>query len=187
MPEDDPQRLFVAVTLPNALRETLATLPQKIAGVHWSPIEQWHLTLRFIGDVAAEQREVLRDRLRAVAVEPFVLPIEGVGTFPPGRPPRVVWVGTGSGHPRLFQLRQQVDDAILASGLDPDMRTFHPHVTLGRCTGPQTPGLAQWLHRHREFAGPPIRVDAFDLYRSELRPTGAIHTLVERFALKPRP
>ena len=71
--------------------------------------------------------------------------------------------------------------------LDPDMRSFHPHITLGRCTGPACPGLNQWLQRHREFAGPPIRVDAFELYRSELNPGGAVHTLVERFDLKEAP
>jgi len=180
--DGNSQRLFLALTLPEEVRATLAVLPQKIADVVWTPPEQWHLTLRFLGDVSADAREALAARLRDVRVEPFVLALDGVGTFPPNRPPRVIWVGTGAGHPRLFQLRQKIDDAILAIGLEADLRTFHPHVTLARCHA-AGPGLAQWLHRHHAFAGPAIRVDAYDLYRSDLQPAGAVHTRLERFPL----
>ncbi len=161
----------------------LRELPRKVAGVSWSRPEQWHLTLRFLGDVAEEQIEPLLARLTTIEVEPFILPIEGVGTFPPNRPPRVVWVGIGAGHPRLFQLRQRVDDAVLAVGVDLDARTFHPHVTLARCGGDVGAGLTQWLHDHRDFAAPPIRVESFALFRSELQPQGAVHTLVRSFPL----
>lgn len=184
-PESTPpsQRLFIALTLPEPVREVIAELPRNLHGLSWTRPEQWHLTLRFLGDVPESQIEPLRDRLRPVRVEPFILPIEGVGSFPPNRPPRVVWVGTGTGHPRLFQLRQKIDDAVLGVGIDLDVRSFHPHVTLARCPEHPGPGLAQWLHTHRDFTAPPVRVDAFDLYRSELRPGGAVHTLLERFPL----
>jgi 2'-5' RNA ligase len=122
-------------------------------------------------------------RLATVQVAPFILPVEGVGTFPSNRPPRVLWIGVGSGHPRLFQLRQRLDDTLLALGLQLDVRTFHPHVTLARVTEDAAPALAHWLHVHRDFAAPPFRVEAFDLYSSELRPQGAIHTLKHRFPL----
>lgn len=178
------QRLFIAIVLPPPVREVLRELPQKVGGVSWSSAEQWHLTLRFLGDVAEEQIDPLLARLATIEVEPFVLPIEGVGTFPPNRPPRVVWVGTGAGHPRLFQLRQRVDDAVLAAGVDLDVRTFHPHVTLARCGGEVGTGLTQWLHDHREFVAPPIRVESFALFRSELQPEGAVHTLVRSFPLR---
>lgn len=181
---DDVQRLFIALTLPGAVREVIAALPQKLSGVAWSPPEQWHLTLRFLGDVRTSQLDPLVERLTTVSVEPFVLPVEGVGTFPPNRPPRVVWVGTGNGHPRLFQLRQRIDDAVLGSGIDMDVRTFHPHVTIARCSENVGPGLTQWLHTQREFAAPPFRVEQFELYRSELRRTGAVHTVVRTFPLQ---
>ena len=122
-------------------------------------------------------------RLTSVRVEPFILPIEGIGTFPPNRPPRVLWIGVGSGHPRLFQLRQRLDDALLAAGLQLDVRTFHPHITLARCTENAAPAITHWMHVHRDVAPPPFRVEAFDLYASELRPTGAVHTLKQHFDL----
>jgi RNA 2',3'-cyclic 3'-phosphodiesterase len=175
------ERMFIALTLPPPVRNELAQLPRPMRGLAWTRPEQFHLTLRFLGDVTDEERERMVARLAGVRVEPFVLPIEGVGTFPPNRPPRVVFVGVGSGHPRLHQLRQRIDDAVLASGLPLDVRTFHPHVTMARCSGELNPAVQRWLHTHRDFAAPPIRVEAFDLYSSDLQPGGAIHTLRQHF------
>jgi 2'-5' RNA ligase len=176
-------RLFVALTLPPAVRDVLAAEAQTLPDVSWTRPEQLHVTLRFLGETPEEQSDALRERLRGVRVAPFILPLEGVGTFPPNRPPRVLWIGTGAGHPRLFQLRQRIDDALLAAGLQLDLRTFHPHVTLARMTETPAKPIAHWLHTHRDFAAPPFRVDAFDLYASDLQPGGAVHTLVERFPL----
>ncbi len=176
--------MFIALPLPPAVRDTVAALSQALAGLAWTRPEQLHLTLRFLGEVTDTRLEPMVERLRTVHVEPFVLPIEGVGTFPPKRPPRVVFVGVGSGHPRLFQVRQRLDDAVLASGLPLDVRSFHPHITLARCGEKLSPAVLRWLHTHREFAAPPFRVETFDLYSSELRPTGAVHTLLEQFELR---
>jgi RNA 2',3'-cyclic 3'-phosphodiesterase len=180
------ERMFIALTLPDAVRGALAALARPLPGVNWTRPEQLHVTLRFLGDVPGDQIEPMIARLAAVQVEPFVLPVEGVGTFPPNRPPRVLWIGVGSGHPRLFQLRQRVDDAVLASGVPLDVRTFHPHVTLARCTENAAAAIRHWLHAQRDSAAPPFRVESFDLYASELRPAGAVHTLRRRFALSPQ-
>jgi RNA 2',3'-cyclic 3'-phosphodiesterase len=177
------QRLFVAIGLPEPVRTVLAQLAQPLPDVAWTRPEQLHLTLRFLGDIDAEQKDTVVAKLRTVQVAPFVLPIEGSGTFPPNAPPRVLWAGVGSGHPRLFQLRQRLDDALLAAGVQFDVRIFHPHVTLARCQAQAGRSIAGWLHRHREFVAPPFLVDAFELYASELHPGGAIHTLVDRFPL----
>ena len=177
------ERLFLALTPPPSVRDALAAVAQPLPGVNWTRPEQLHVTLRFLGDVPAAQSEAMIARLAAVKVAPFVLPLEGVGAFPPNRPPRTVWMGVGSGHPRLFQLRQRLDDTLLACGLQLDVRTFHPHVTLARCTEDAAPAIAHWLHAQRGRTAPPFLVDAFELYASELQPAGAIHTLKHRFSL----
>lgn len=177
------ERLFVALALPEPVRATLAALAQPLPGVTWTRPAQLHVTLRFLGDVPMAQIEPMIARLAAVRVAPFILPVEGAGSFPPNRPPHVLWLGTGSGHPRLFQLRQRLDDALLASGLQLDVRTFHPHVTLARVTEVAAAAAQHWLHVHRDFAAPPFRVEAFDLYASTLQPAGALHTLKQRFPL----
>jgi 2'-5' RNA ligase len=178
-----PQRLFLALALPEAVRRLLHGLTGHADSVRWTPEAQLHLTLRFVGDVPGEQTEGLRARLRTVRVQSFPLSVEGVGAFPPKGTPRVLWVGVGSGHPRLHQLRQRADDAVLGAGVPMDVRTFHPHVTLGRCLDGAGAEAARWLRLHHEFAGPTFTVDAFELYASELHASGAVHTLVERFPL----
>lgn len=177
------ERLFVALSMPPPVRDALAALREELPGVAWTRPEQLHLTLRFLGDVPTTQIEAICARLATVQVAPFILPVEGAGAFPPNRPPRVLWVGTGSGHPRLFQLRQRLDDALLAAGVQLDVRTFHPHATLARCTEEAGPAVLAWLRRRREFVAPPFRVTHFDLYASELQPSGAVHTLKQRFPL----
>ena len=178
------QRLFVAIALPAPVRDELVALAQPLAGVNWTQPEKLHLTLRFLGDVPEEKIDSVMAHLATVRVEPFILPVEGVGVFPAKGPPRVVWIGVGHGHPRLHQLRQRVDDALLAAGLiELDVHTFHPHATLARCGADATNPVTKWLVAHAEFVAPPFRVSAFDLYASELRPAGAAHTLVRRFPL----
>src|SRR3954469_9032749 len=177
------ERLFIALSPPEAVRNALVALPEPIPGINWTRPEQLHVTLRFLGDVPTDQIEPMITRLAAVRVAPFILPVETLGAFPPTRPRRILWIGTGTGHPRLFQLRQRIDDALLASGLQLDVRTFHPHVTLARSTENAAPAISHWLHAHRATAAPPFRVEAFDLYASELRPSGAVHTLKQRFPL----
>jgi len=182
------QRLFVALTLPDAVRGVLASTGTPIPGVSWTRPEQLHVTLRFLGDVAADQQKAVLLRLATVRVEPFILPVEGLSVFPPpNRPPSVLWIGVGSGHPRLFQLRQRLDDALIAAGLQLDVRLFHPHVTLGRATEDAAKSVAHWLHVHREFSAPPFRVESFELYSSELHPSGASHTLIRSFPLTSKP
>lgn len=177
------QRLFIALALPEAVRNVLAALSTPLPHTRWTPTEQLHVTMRFLGDVDIDRMDTLRERLASVRVAPFLLPIEGVGAFPPKRAPRVLWTGTGSGHPRLHQLRKQIDDAVLAAGIDFDLRTFHPHVTLARCSDEAERAAAHWLRTHKDFEGPPFNVDAFDLVAIELHPAGARHHLVQRFPL----
>ncbi|WP_414661964.1 RNA 2',3'-cyclic phosphodiesterase [Horticoccus sp. 23ND18S-11] len=179
----ETERLFVALTLPAPVRAVLAGFARPLTGVTWTPPAQLHVTLRFLGDVATDALPPLMERLAKIRVAPFVLSIEGAGSFPPNRPPRTLWVGVGSGHPRLFQLRQRLDDALLASGLQLDLRTFQPHVTLARATEVPDCGATPWLNQHRQIAAPPFLVEAFDLYASELRPEGALHTLKRSFPL----
>ena len=177
------ERLFVAIALPSVVHDALAALTTPLPGVTWTQPEKLHLTLRFLGDVAAEKIDPVSARLATVQVEPFILPVAGLGTFPPKKPPCVIWCGIGRGHPRFYQLRQRLDDALLGAGLDFDVRTFAPHITLARCTEEAAEPVGHWLHRHREFEAPPFRISNFDLYASERQPAGAVHTLKRRFEL----
>ena len=133
-----PKRLFVAIDLPEVMREELVRLGTQIPGVRWHPPEKLHLTLAFLGDaVAPEVQTRLHQTLAAVRVPPFFLPLTGTGSFG-GTRPRAIWAGTGRGHPHLFALHKAVNDAVLAAGGEADLKPFVPHVTLAYC-GRDTP------------------------------------------------
>lgn len=179
-------RLFVAVDPPATLREQLTALYESIRGVTWTRPEQLHLTLRFLGDIDEALAPPVEEALARIQVQSFILPLAGIGSFPPRGPARVIWTGTGTGHPRLYQLRQQIDDALLGTGMPLDVRTFQPHVTLGRIKAEAPPGLvSQYLKRHKDFEAPPFRVESVRLYASVLQPNGAVHTLKREFPLQP--
>lgn len=177
------ERLFVALPIPVEVKAELARLQTPLEGVAWAPPQQFHVTLRFLGDVDAERWPAMQERLAAIRVEPFILPIEDVGVFPPKGPPRTLWAGTGRGHPRLFQLRQRLDDALLAAGVNFDVRTFHPHVTLGRAAESAVLPVKTWLLRHAEFEAAPFRIEGFGVYASRLLPAGPVHTEKRWFSL----
>jgi RNA 2',3'-cyclic 3'-phosphodiesterase len=182
-PPQSVERLFIALPLPDWVHTELEGLSEPLRGVAWTRPTQLHLTLRFLGDTPIDRIERIGESLASIRVESFILPIEGVGIFPPKGPPRTLWVGVGTGHPHLFQLRQRMDDALLAAGIDFDVRFFQPHITLARCSEASAGAISAWLRRHGEFSTAPFRITAFDLCSSRLSAQGAVHTLKRRYPL----
>jgi RNA 2',3'-cyclic 3'-phosphodiesterase len=178
------ERLFISLALPAVCQDALAALCQRSEGIDWTPPEQLHLTMRFLGEIEPELISTIEDKLAAIRVGSFLLPLENTGVFPPRGVPKVLWAGIGKGDTRLFQLRQRIDDALLAAGWRGLMRSFDPHITLGRIKADASEkSVVTWLQKNRDFSGPPFRVEAFHLVASELRPTGAIHEVRRSFPL----
>src|SRR6516165_2977330 len=125
-----PMRLFVAIDLPEATRQLLADLDLHIRGVRWIDPAQMHLTLAFFGDVADDIDLVLREKLSTIEFGAVVLPIIGVGTLSAKGATKIIWIGVGKAHPHLFQIHKRVLEAALAAGLQPELRPWHPHITI---------------------------------------------------------
>lgn len=170
------QRLFVGLALPLEIRETLVSLNPNLRGLRWLPAGQLHLTMSFLGEVALEQVPELQDKLRAVRVPFFFLPVQGLGSFSSRGKPSVVWAGVGRGHPHLFALHKHLQDAVLKAGLEPDLRPFHPHITVGRARDLSKQALQPFLRAHAEMEFGMFKVGGFTLYSSALAPEGATHT-----------
>ena len=163
-------RLFVALVPPATVQAELADLAAPLAGVRWTPATSIHLTLRFIGETELEKQARFEQALAGVRVEPFVLPVQGVGTFTGRGPARVLWAGVGGGHTRLYQLRKQVDEALLAVDTRLPMPGFHPHFTLARLDPEHEPkAVAQFIEKHADAEAPPFRVTEFHLLASNLQ------------------
>jgi len=170
------KRLFVAIDLPESSTKLLDDLNPKLRGVRWTATDQFHLTLAFLGDVPMPNEDILKEKLAAVDFHSFFLPIIGIGTFPPKGPPKIVWIGVGKGHPHLFQIYKRVQEAALAAGLEPELRSWHPHITLARCRDVSRQVLQPFLRTTAEFDAGLIKVEAFHLYSSKLLPSGSVHT-----------
>jgi 2'-5' RNA ligase len=170
------KRLFVAIDLPATVAQQLRELDPKVRGVHWMPFDQLHLTLGFFAQVSADAESTLREKLGQIQFHAFFLPIVGVGTFPPKGPPKIIWIGVGKGHPHLFQIYKRVQEAALAAGLEPELRPWHPHITLARCRDVSGQSVKNFLRDNADADLGLIRVESFHLYSSKLAPAGAIHT-----------
>jgi 2'-5' RNA ligase len=169
------KRLFVSIELPESVTGPLARLDPQIRGVRWLEPGQMHLTLAFLGNVLSETQATLSEKLQAISWKSFFLPITGLGTFPAKGWPKIIWIGVGTGHPHLFQLHKRVQEALLAVGLEPDLRSFHPHVTLARCrdVSPQT--IRPFLKSLAEHDAGMIHVESFYLNSSNLTPAGSVY------------
>ena len=170
------KRLFVAIDLPDSTRQLLADLDPDIRGVRWTEPEQMHLTLGFFGDVPEDNELKLREKLSAIGFGAFFLPVNGVGAFSSKGAPKIIWNGVGKAHPHLFQIHKRVQEAALAVGIEPELRHWHPHITMARCRDVSAQTLRKFLQSNAEFEVGMIRVAAFHLYSSNLTPAGPIHT-----------
>jgi RNA 2',3'-cyclic 3'-phosphodiesterase len=170
------KRLFVSIEFPPAITQLLADLDPHLRGVRWLAPEQMHLTLSFLGNVSAETEEKLRGNFSVISWKAFFLPLSGLGTFPGKGRPNILWLGVGQGHPHLFQLYKRVQEAALAAGLEPDLRAFHPHITLARCRDVSAESLRPFLRAHAGFDAGMIHVKSFCLNSSELSPAGSVYT-----------
>lgn len=173
-------RLFIAVNFPPAVRSELGDLVRTLADaglpVRWTPEDNFHLTLRFLGDRSEEDVEVLRRILLEVAAEaePFDVGFGPVGAFPSPRRPRVIWISVDAG-PRLRLLRDELERRLAAAGFGRDDRSFRPHVTLGRARKDASPGAFRGFV---SLAGDldldtSVSVDTVHLVRSHRGPDGS--------------
>jgi 2'-5' RNA ligase len=182
----DHVRAFVALELDAPLREALAELQARLrprlGGVHLARPEGIHLTLRFLGSTTPPQIETLRPLLAgaASACPPAAVPVAGLGTFPDRGSPRVLWLGLEV-PPAVHDLQKACERAALAAGFEKEDRPFKAHLTLGR-----------WRDRAPRPDLPAVdlgttRLETLVLFKSELRPGGAVYTPLDRFALgRPR-
>ncbi len=169
------KRLFVAIDLLKTIKQSLVRLDPEIRGVRWLAAEQLHLTLSFLGQVDAVTQENLQNKLSEIRWSAFFLPIAGLGTFPARGRPNIIWIGVGAGHPHLFQLHKRVQDAALAGGLEPDLRPWHPHITLARCREVSAESVRPFLKAHTDFDAGMIHVESFCLNSSVLTPAGSVY------------
>lgn len=177
-------RTFISVELTDEIKkklvELIAELKKSGASVKWVKAENLHVTLKFLGWVKDEQLDKLVE-LTAKAVGgsgSFKAKFEGLGTFPAGKSPRVVWVGTAEGGDGLCNLAQNLEKTLGSAGFKSEAREFKPHLTIGRVKDKKN--LDQLVKRINELSRAKIGemiIDRICIMKSTLRRTGPIYEI----------
>lgn len=157
-------RLFAAIELPETVRLQLSLLQGGIPGARWSPIENLHLTLRFIGEVSEAVARDIDDVLADIREPPFSLSLKGVGEF--GRKEgRTLWAGVSNGD-ALQHLAAKIESALQRMGQPAETRKYSPHVTLARLREVPMVEIQTFLTAHALFRSPTFEVTQFALFSS---------------------
>lgn len=160
--------------------------------MRWVRPEGIHLTLKFLGQVGEQGLQRVRRVLgeAAQAHRPFTLDLTSVGAFPDMRRPRVVWVGVEEREGELARLQAALERGLARLGFEAGRRPFHPHLTLGRvrksATASQVARLGAALAGWRSHIAGSFEVGAVTLFRSDLRPEGAVYTSLGKYLLEGR-
>jgi 2'-5' RNA ligase len=157
-------RLFSAIEIPRPLAERLTLLRSGLTGARWIDPENYHLTLRFIGDVNGPTARDFAEALGEIEVPTFELKLNGLGSFG-GNKPRAIFASVAASE-GLVALRRANDRAARNAGLPAEGRNFMPHVTLARLRNARADAVAAYLEQQGSIYAEPFIVNRFVLYSS---------------------
>lgn len=178
-------RLFVAVDLPESIKEKLLELQQRVfPAARWSRQQQMHLTLHFIGAVPDDTLPPIQAALAQIKQAPFEIKLRGVGVFPHQERARVLWAGVVRA-PGLLHLHHAVGEALKPTGFTPEDRAYAPHITLARFQqSPPRDVVQKYLLSQQQFTTGAFSVTEFILFSSDLQPDGAVYTPEQVYPLR---
>jgi RNA 2',3'-cyclic 3'-phosphodiesterase len=179
-------RLFIAVELPDHIRSALGIVQHELRPLtntaRWVAPESIHITLKFLGEVRDKRLEEIHFALKGLSWKPFPITVRGVGFFPGTRSPRVFWAGMEA--PTMKELAEQLDHRMEPLGFEKEKRAFRPHITLARAKNTRIDtslvSAATPFNEH-EFGS--FTVDRVFLFKSTLKPGGAVYEKVKEYLL----
>jgi 2'-5' RNA ligase len=181
-------RAFIAIELSESIRTSIRHFQQQLqstlshAPIRWVPVQNIHLTLKFLGDIHTEKIQPLIQVLQQVTVRfpVFDFEVGELGCFPSCKRPRVLWLGVQQADSLLIKLQNRIDEKLSLMDFEPERRSFHPHLTLGRIKKSVRPdqlkSLAHQLENTERYAGSVGSVVQVHLIQSNLLPSGAEYT-----------
>ena len=175
-------RLFVALDLPWEVKEELSDLSCNLPGARWVPTDNFHLTLRFIGEANRLQAEEIDLALASLRGRSFEFSLSGLGWFEKNGRVNTLYVGVERNED-LARLQAKVQTALNRCGLAPEKRRFTPHVTLARMDMNVTPALTSFVQANNLYRSARIRADNVTLFSSFLGKDQPTYTPEAEYAL----
>jgi RNA 2',3'-cyclic 3'-phosphodiesterase len=174
-------RLFTALEIPAEVGRSLSLLRGGLPGARWIDPENYHLTLRFIGDIDHVLAREIAFMLGNVNRLSFELRLDGLTSFG-GRRPRAV-VAAVARTQQLFELQAEHERLMQRVGLEPEGRKYTPHVTLARLRDASSHDVADYLATRHPFRPAPFRVSRFVLYSSRASVGGGPYVIEAAYPL----
>ncbi len=197
----DAIRAFIALELPDEIRQKIDEVSHALQdrctelggdkarhAVRWVPASNIHLTLKFLGEVSTANIQSIARMLKAEAATqpPFNVVVGGLGAFPNAKRPRVIWIGSHAPD-NLLALQKAIESGSSALGYPTEDRPFSPHLTLGRVSQSAAPSdtaaVSQALSIVQVGELGHFQVTQIHLFRSDLKPGGAVYTSLYQFTL----
>jgi 2'-5' RNA ligase len=184
-------RSFLAFELPVDIKKTVKRVTGEIRDsgldARWVKAENIHLTIVFLGNVKTEEIDSIGEKVRNVCPEygSFDIALKGVGCFPSMRRPRVLWLGLDGEIERMSHFRDDLQRALKAFGIKEEKRPFKPHLTLGRFRSTRKMGskLEELLSKYAALESPVESLNELYLFKSDLKPGGAVYTKLRSWPL----
>jgi 2'-5' RNA ligase len=184
-------RSFLAFELPREIRDVVsqvsADVRKSAMDVRWVRPERIHLTLVFLGYMKAEDLASLAEIAGKVCrrFAPFRVAVKGVGFFGSKRYPRVLWIRLNGDSRQMSYFRDALQEKLVPFGIKAETRPFRPHLTLGRFRKGARPGtnLDEFLENYQDLTSPAGILGELVLFRSDLRPDGAVYTKINGWPL----
>ena len=188
-------RSFIAIKLPDELKVGLSQLQDKLklvkqSSVKWVNLQNVHLTLKFLGNIAVDRISGITSVMEEAAqtISPFHLEVKELGAFPNLKRVQVVWVGISGEVDKLGQLQQRIESNLVRLDFTPESRPFTPHLTLARLRDrtslDERERFGQLIASTGFEATYTIKVDAINLMKSKLTREGAIYSRISSVQLK---
>jgi 2'-5' RNA ligase len=174
-------RLFTGVEIPPGIAQALDMLRGGLPGARWIELENYHVTLRFIGDVDDSMAQDAAQVLGQVKRSAFSLHFEGLASFG-GRKPRAV-VASVAPEPALLDLQAEQERLMRRIGLEPEPRKYTPHVTLARLRTSSSRDVADYLSARGYFRTAPFKVSQFVLFSSRASTGGGPYVVEASYPL----
>lgn len=187
-------RAFIAIEIPLPIRQAVCSLTSNLQKelnslVRWVPMENMHLTLKFLGDVSSTNLDMVTQMISAEAdlFECFEIHLDGLGSFPNLKRARVLFIGIRA-PAVLSALHRGIESAAKRLGYESEERDFSPHLTIGRVkqniAAPEQQTIRHALEGTKIASLGTAKIDSVHLYKSDLKPTGSVYTRLYSAPLK---
>lgn len=183
MSSDGTIRAFLAIAPAAEILQEIGTIQRKLKhscpfDIRWLKLDSIHLTLKFFGNVSAEDIMALSRIVEqhSPGFAPVQLTVKKLGVFPSLHRPRVLWIGLEGGTAPLLILQQHLEQGWAACGFTREDRPFRPHLTIGRMKSSRLTGdPVKFMAQAGDCSAGGFRADGLVLFRSDLTPLGAVY------------